>query len=349
MNIRRALIVLAAAALGAGACVPRLLAPVQPRPAPLPAGADVMLSVDGQPLRLLALATGNVTVTPCHHHGCFPEDRGLFRRMFRILWDDRTVPAMPVWSYVVIHPEGVFAVDAGAHPSFNDPATWACEPFGATMNHAILALEAPHDASLAVQLQARGLGPPDAVVLTHQHVDHTAGLLAFEDMRALTGRGDIDRARDVGATPCCFEGHATLEAVEDALPELEAAERADGLGAPRALTRDGRFVAFATGGHTPGSLTLRLTTDQGVIWFVGDLAFAAKDLDPEAPTAGIHTDPRRVRALQRTLAELTDGDLVLPAHDPRAARRLRLLGVRASAPNEVSRDAGRVGLVRQRR
>ena len=145
---------------------------------------------------------------------------------------------------------------------------------------------------------------------------------------ALTGRGDLEHARDIGAAPCRFEGHATLEAIEDALPELETgpSERERALGTPRALTEDGRFVAFATGGHTPGSLTLRLTTDQGVIWFVGDLAFEAEALDPAAPTAGIHTNPPRVRALQRTLARLTEGDLVLPSTDRVAALRLQAFG-----------------------
>jgi glyoxylase-like metal-dependent hydrolase (beta-lactamase superfamily II) len=80
-----------------------------------------------------------------------------------------------------------------------------------------------------------------------------------------------------------------------------------------ALNRDSALTAVHTPGHTPGSVTVRLRTDQTDIWFAGDTAFTAAGMDPAAPTAGIHSDMRQVRNLQ---ARLRAAGLPLPSHDP---------------------------------
>ncbi len=45
------------------------------------------------------------------------------------------------------------------------------------------------------------------------------------------------------------------------------------------LTDDGSLSAIHTPGHTPGSVTVRLTTDQTDIWFTGDTSFTADGMD----------------------------------------------------------------------
>ena len=86
-----------------------------------------------------------------------------------------------------------------------------------------------------------------------------------------------------------------------------------------ALTDDGALTAIHTPGHTPGSVTVRLRTDQTDIWFSGDTAFTAAGMDPAAPTAGIHSDMRQVRNLQ---TRLRAAGLLLPSHDPGVPGRL---------------------------
>ena len=77
------------------------------------------------------------------------------------------------------------------------------------------------------------------------------------------------------------------------------------LGSTVRLTSDGMLQAMCTPGHTPGSVTVRLT---------------AAGMDPCAPTAGIHTDMQKVRVLQATLS---GAGLLLPSHDPGVPARLR--------------------------
>ena len=55
------------------------------------------------------------------------------------------------------------------------------------------------------------------------------------------------------------------------------------LGATVNLTDDGRLTTIHTPGHTPGSVTVRLRTDQADIWFTGDTSFTAAGMNPDAP------------------------------------------------------------------
>jgi glyoxylase-like metal-dependent hydrolase (beta-lactamase superfamily II) len=77
-----------------------------------------------------------------------------------------------------------------------------------------------------------------------------------------------------------------------------------------------------TAGHTPGSLTLRLSTDQGDLWMIGDLSFTAAELGGKL--AGIHADFGTVRRVQAVIAQLatTRPSLILPAHDPTVPARI---------------------------
>lgn len=113
---------------------------------------------------------------------------------------------------------------------------------------------------------------------------------------------------------------APLRLLEDEL----AGRPAEGpFGPGLALTQDGALTVFMTPGHTPGSTMARLTLDQGVIWFVGDVTFTEDGLGAAALSA-MHADLGAARALQAALlAARRDGPtLVLPAHDLDAPGRL---------------------------
>jgi N-acyl homoserine lactone hydrolase len=96
--------------------------------------------------------------------------------------------------------------------------------------------------------------------------------------------------------------------------DTEGRDRADAPWRGVALTADGALEAFHTPGHTPGSVTIRLRADQGDLWFIGDTSFRATDVDPQRPTAGIHTQPRAVRALQAWLRDRPGRRTFLPSH-----------------------------------
>jgi len=285
----------------------------RPQPASLP------VTLGGVPAVVHAFPTGLITIKRCHFEGCLPEFTPGLLRFFTILADWSFAPPIPIWTYVVEHPDGLVVVDAGATPDWYDEASWEGDRVTERLVHSFIRIDVRADETLPSRLRAAGLDPHDvrAVVLTHQHVDHTASVPAYPQADVWTTAAEDEVADEIGA----LHGRWRTPATKIRYVDVEA-DAQDPLGPSVALTGDGRIRAIATPGHTPGSVTVVLDSDQGPIWFVGDTTFTEGGLDPSTPTAGIHADLGEVRALQAALRERTRGGLVLPSHDVDAGRRL---------------------------
>jgi len=272
-------------------------------------------TVAGRKVRVHALHCGTVTVKRCHATCCLPERTPAPLRMLAILPDRRFAEPMPIWCYAIEHPEGLFVVDAGASPSYNDPETWRPDPRTAAVIQSFIKLDVSNGETLPDRLAAAGLSSSDvrALVLTHQHIDHTGTVPAFPAADVWTTHAEDAAANRIGAL------HWRWRDASTAIRYVDIEGSAGDLGPTVALTEDGALTATHTPGHTPGSVTVRLRTDQTDIWFSGDTAFTESGMDPSAPTAGIHSDMRQVRALQ---ARLHEAGLLLPSHDPDVPDRL---------------------------
>ncbi len=320
----------------AGAAVVLACAYTTPAPAPAPdtprpQAAMVELTLGGEPVRVHALPTGTIGIKRCHHDLCVPESAHYLRRFASILADDEFAEPMPIWTYLIEHPQGRFVIDTGGTQDWADPDAWRCDPVAGRISRSMAQVDVRPGEALVDRLAALALEPDDldAAIVTHLHFDHTAGI---EDLGVTTyvGQGDLDAAQEIGATPCRFLQGAPLLAVEPlaVAPARPGDPGDEALGSALELTEDGTLRVYPTPGHTPGSLTIRLQTDQGDLWFVGDTTFDDQALDPTGPTASIHLLFPEVRALQRTLGALKEqtGALILPAHDDDAGERLRRFG-----------------------
>lgn len=273
-------------------------------------------AIDGRPVTVHAFHSGTVTIKRCHACGCLPERSPSLLRFLAILADRRFAAPMPIWSYAIDHPDGVYVIDAGASPSYNDPQSWRTDPRTRALIQSFIKLDVREGETLPDRLRDVGLDARQAraMVLTHQHVDHTGTVPAFAGVDIWTTRAEDAAAARIGALHWRWRDSATrIRYVDDeGVP--------DELGRTVSFTADGTIQAVCTPGHSPGSVSVRLRTDQTDIWFTGDIAFTAEGMNPSAPTAGVHTDIRRVRALQ---ARLQHAGLLLPSHDPDVPTLLR--------------------------
>jgi len=90
--------------------------------------AKARFTVGGHDVVVHAMLCGTVTVKRSHAVCCVPERTPAPLRLLAILADRKFAEPMPIWSYAIEHPEGLFVVDAGAAPSYNDPASWQADP-----------------------------------------------------------------------------------------------------------------------------------------------------------------------------------------------------------------------------
>jgi glyoxylase-like metal-dependent hydrolase (beta-lactamase superfamily II) len=273
-----------------------------------------------------ALPTGLVGIRGRHHHAALPDTTPFPLRMVSILLDRTHAAPMPILTYLVRHPDGDFIIDAGATPDLLTPARWAHDPVGLRVNQALLDLDVRPEESLPARLQALGIDATTlgGIVLTHQHLDHVGAVAELPGVPVITTRAELTEGARAGAVSGLGVSAAPLRLLEDELA-AQPSEGPFGPGLP--LTQDGALTVFKTPGHTPGSTMARLTVDQGVIWFVGDVTFTEDGLGAAA-LSGIHADLAAARALQAAL--LSEGrraaTLILPAHDAEAPVRLARFG-----------------------
>lgn len=283
--------------------------------------AHAIFSVSGQPVTVHALHAGTVTVKRCHATCCLPERAPTPLRLLAILADRRFADPMPIWSYAIEHPEGLFVIDAGASTTYNDPESWRDAPRRDSMIRSFIKLDVADGATVPDRLRQIGLAATDvrALVLTHQHIDHTGTVPQFTGVDVWTTRAEDTAAPRIGAL------HWRWRDAETHCRYVDEEGSASDLGTAVTLTEDGTLTAIHTPGHTPGSISVRLRTDQADIWFTGDTSFTAAGMDPASPTAGIHSDMAQVRALQ---ARLKHAGVILPSHDPDVPERLTAAGNR---------------------
>uniref|UniRef100_A0A0G4I8X3 Metallo-beta-lactamase domain-containing protein n=1 Tax=Chromera velia CCMP2878 TaxID=1169474 RepID=A0A0G4I8X3_9ALVE len=305
----------------------------QPRPRPPPGekrpeAFSVNLNVGGRPLRLLGLPTGTVAIKKKHMCCACQEDTNYPSRFADILADSEFAPPLPVYTYAIEHPDGTrVAVDTGTDPLYWDPATWKGNERDMSVMHSCILLDILPKESLAEQLTKQGMQPVGfrGVVLTHMHVDHTGGVPIFgPSVPVWTSKAEIENGSKIGAIMWRWSSNAQLVTVEDA-----------GTNGEVGLTEDGSVAVVHTPGHTPGSLSVRIRTDSGVVWLCGDSTFDLPGMKDDAVLCGIHFYPELVRKEhERLRAEVAKGALVLPSHDWTAPERARAFaaGERPSMP-----------------
>lgn len=145
-----------------------------------------------------------------------------------------------------------------------------------------------------------------------------ASVPAFHQADIWTTKAEDNAAAQTGSNPWRWRTSRTRIRHVDT-EGSEKSPRATGLRAEVALVEDGSLRAIHTPGHTPGSVSVVLATDQAEIWFTGDTSFTAESMNPSAETAGIHTDMAAVRCLHN---HLQDQRVLLPSHDWNNPKRL---------------------------
>jgi glyoxylase-like metal-dependent hydrolase (beta-lactamase superfamily II) len=268
-------------------------------------------------VKIHAIETGTVQVK---RRQIEPVAHGAKRRLDTLLDKQWTEP-LPIFAWLIEHPEGLILVDTGETARASDPGYY---PRWHPYFRSGVRFQIDPEQEIAPQLRSIGFDAGDipTVVMTHLHTDHAGGLHAFPHARILVSQRELDLACGARGR---LGGYPNNRWPNWFAPEpLEFLNTPHGAFARHApVTSDRAVVVVPTPGHTRGHVSVVVRQDGPDVFLAGDtsytqaalLAGRVDGIAPDEAEAAATLTCIRDQAQQHPLA-------YMPSHDPESRRRL---------------------------
>lgn len=273
------------------------------------------VKLKGKDVKIHALCTGTVAVKTN-----FRTKKGFGElAKLNILLDQRYTEYLPIWVWVIEHPEGLLVIDTGEITAIKDLDTYLAKESGFLrfqFKHACKFDITPQD-ELNYQFDKVNLKLEDVklVALTHLHLDHTDGLKFFPKQEIIVGDYEFNHPNNnmPSTFPNWFKPNKVkyksnrINIFEDAYP----------------ITASEDLMYIPTPGHTHGHSSILFKTDDFDIIFAGDSSYNQEQVI-KGELAGVNADYKKSKQTYKNLLDYAGQrkTIYLPTHDEHAGQRL---------------------------
>jgi N-acyl homoserine lactone hydrolase len=271
-------------------------------------------------MRIHAIRTGSVQVHKRQRTGV---GRGLLR-FASTLFDRAWTEPLPIFAWVVEHPEGILVVDTGETARAGEPGYFPrWHPY---FRLGLREQVQPED-EIGPQLMGLGIRPGDVrwVVMTHLHTDHAGGLSHFPESELIVSGSEYRDAQGLAGKVRGYLPHRWPDWFTPTLVEFRP-EPFGPFGESHVLTAEGDVRLVQTPGHTRGHMSVMVDLGDQIVFFAGDASYTEANLhaglvDGVSSLGGGEEAAARSLRRIRELASLRNL-VYLPSHDPDSASRL---------------------------
>ena len=271
------------------------------------------VKLKGKDVKIHALCTGTVAVKTAFRT---KKGFGEFAKL-NILFDHNYTEYLPIWVWVIEHPEGLIVIDTGEIEAINHLDSYLAKESGYnryTFKHvAKFGITAQDE--LNFQFEKINLKPEDVqlVILTHLHLDHTDGLKFFPKQEIIVGEYEFKHPQ--ANMPSTYPSWFNPNKVNYQANKIDVFDEA------YPINNDLFYVP--TPGHTHGHSSIIFKTDDFDIIFAGDTSYNQEQVIM-GELAGVNADYKKSKQTYRNLLDYATihKTIYLPTHDENAGQRL---------------------------
>ncbi len=287
-------------------------------------------------MRIHVIQTGTVAIKQVQRQG-----RPSGNPVLNILRDPNWTEPLPIYAFVVEHPEGLIVADTGETARVAERGYFPrWHPY---FRYALREWVQPEE-EIGPQMRAIGFDPNDVrwVLLTHLHTDHAGGLAHFPKAEHLLSRREYENATGAIGLVRGFLPNRWPRWFRPTLADMQP-EPIGPFPTSYRVTQAGDVRFVPTPGHTVGHLCVVVTTPEVNYLVAGDTSYT-QELMLQEQIDGVSNDRQTARrTLEQVLAFCRSTPTVyLPTHDPDTPDRLanRQLAVAPSTPTAAMVEAG---------
>jgi len=270
---------------------------------------------NGYDVKIHAIQTGTVAVKRSHLSGRTAH----FLTPIKISLDKHFTEFMPIWTWVIEHPEGTIVIDTGENAEVMNPDYF--EPAGkliAKYSKRNLKFNVSKENEIGFQLGQLGIKNDSIknVILTHLHLDHTDGIKDFPNVEIILNENEFKEPS--GHFPELVPDWFKPKTVNYKSDFIEVFNQA------YPITKAEDVLLIPTNGHTKHHASVLYKTDDFDILFAGDVSYNQQQMiDDDLP--GINVNYKASRKTYKNIkAYAQQNNLIfLPTHDVDSAYRLQ--------------------------
>jgi glyoxylase-like metal-dependent hydrolase (beta-lactamase superfamily II) len=282
------------------------------------AGNEIKTSVfscNGKKVKVHAVQTGLISVKEN-----FLNQKGDgFLSKLNIVLGSAYADFMPIWVWVIEHPEGVIVIDTGDIEESRYSDFYKNEKFATRLSLKAMSNKRNigKQDELDIQLMRLGIRPDQVykVVLTHLHGDHTDGLKFFPENEIIVNEAEY--RKPYGNLPTTYPKWFN--------PTLVSflKDRVDIFNIAYPVTKSEDVLLVPTPGHTYHHASVLLKTDNEHILFAGDASYKHQQL-LDNKFGGANIDFVQSQKTYNNILRYAEKYPViyLPSHDENSANRL---------------------------